>query len=306
MKTIQDVSNWCNANQKPVTKESASEYSRRYYHQQVMIGFDWFQPKEKTEAEISHLVELIFGKLFFLGVPSNDLENYRSLIYCFINWLAGYEAYPILGDDEYTNQLRNIDSHKGFYLYGSTGVGKTTFLDAVSLACDQFNNEKNHSPLLIYNHGIACSRFCPIKVRANQITRSFAIGGYIGLYGSNGQCMDGGIDPFFAVRATGGKETCTSIASYDTGSICQVQPKNGCYPALYIDDFAWGQTAANTKNFGNSINVLEEVIKNRYDEDLLTFCTSNVKPTELTDATKDRMKAQFNVICFDRVESFRK
>lgn len=303
MKRYSDFRNWCKRNNKVVDSTSLGEYVKIYSHDQILIGLEPSLRKD-VQKDINILSDLIDKHLVNLGVPQEDLyKNYTNIKRMFFNWLIGYNSIAYdnkIDDATLIDQYINISFNKGFYLYGNSGVGKTTFLDAVSLALDEFN--KTNDKILIYSHREK-KNFCNIKVRANQITRAYSIGGYIGVI-MEGKIVDGGIDKFFQTIADKGRESADYIKSYN--SVSQVDSSIGCYPCLYIDDFQWAHTASNTTNFGNAINVIEEVIKNRYDENMVTFATSNVKPQDMTDATKDRLRAQFNVIIFDRCESFRK
>lgn len=61
----------------------------------------------------------------------------------------------------------------------------------------------------------------------------------------------------------------------------------------------------NKKNFGNEINVMEDIIQNRYDRGLIgkTHLTSNLSADEITEAygsrVASRMREMFNIISFD-------
>lgn len=305
MKRFNDYKQWCTINNKVVCEDTIKEYSRLYSNEQVFFGL---APEIRTnlQQDVTTLGSIIYDKLRFLGVPDEDIDkNYGNIIAMFMNWLIGFNsiAYDEKKDSkEVIDMYKNISFNKGFYLYGNSGIGKTTFLDAISLAVSEFNNTQH--PILIYNHRTP-TFFCPIKVRANQITRNYSIGGYMGVVKEN-KIVCGGIDQFFDVKPNYGRKYADRVNIYDSGTISQVNSDYGCYPCLYIDDFSWGHTQGNTNNFGNSINVIEEVIKNRYDENMLTFATSNVMVNDMSDATADRLSAQFNVIVFDRSASFRK
>lgn len=305
MKRYSDYQNWCKRNNKVVGSISLSEYAKVYSHDQILIGLEP-SLRKNTQEDINKLTELIRYYLGVLGVPDEDIDtNYYNITCMFFNWLVGRKvfAYDATTDDQAIIDIyESISYNKGFYFYGNSGVGKTTFLDAVSLALNDFN--KSNDPIKFYSHEELMS-FCPIKVRANQMTRNYSIGGYVGVI-EEGHVKYGGIDQFFQLKPNLGRIAMCSFNMSESKSIAQVHEKIGCYPCLYIDDFQWGQTAHNTSSYGNPINVIEEVIKNRYDENMLTFATSNVRPQDMTDATKDRLRAQFNLIIFDRCESFRK
>lgn len=307
MKRYSDYQNWCKRNNKVVDGTSLNEYVRLYSYDQILIGLEPSLRKNLQE-DINKLDALIKYYLGVLGVPAEDIDkNYYNIIVMFFNWLVGRKAYKYDATKDsqaIIDIYDNISYNKGFYFYGNSGVGKTTFLDAVSLALNDFNKDKNNDPIIFYSHQERHT-FCPIKVRANQMTRNYSIGGYVGVI-EDGEVKRGGIDQFFQPRPNLQRIAMCSFSLSESRSIAQVHEKIGCYPCLYIDDFQWGHTANNTSSYGNPINVIEEVIKNRYDENMLTFATSNVRPQDVTDATKDRLRAQFNLIIFDRTESFRK
>lgn len=306
MKRFNDYKQWCARNGKAVNNDTIKEYARLYSNEQVFFGL---APEIRCnlQQDIATLGNLIYDKLRFLGVPDEDIDkNYGNLTAMFMNWLIGFNsiAYDEKKDSqEAITMYANISFNKGFYFYGNSGIGKTTFLDAVSLAISEFNNN-TQEPILIYNHRTP-TFFCPVKVRANQITRNYSIGGYMGIVKEN-KIVCGGIDQFFDVKPNYGRKYADRVNIGESGTISQVNAEYGCYPCLYIDDFSWGHTQGNTNSFGNSINVIEEVVKNRYDENMLTFATSNVMVSDMSDATMDRLASQFNVIIFDRNTSFRK
>lgn len=313
MKRFSDYKKWCVSNGKAVSNDTIKEYVKAYANEQVFFGLAPEIRGDNFQQDVSTLGKLIEDKLRLFGVPDEDIyKNYGNLITMFLNWMIGFNsiAYDENKDSqEVINSYINISFNKGFYLYGNSGIGKTTFLDAISLAISEFNNDtqkpnSTQTPIFIYNHRTSVL-FCPIKVRANQITRNYSIGGYMGIIKDN-RIVCGGIDQFFDIKPNYGRKYANTVDIVNSGTISQVNSDYGCYPCLYIDDFSWGHTQSNTNNFGNSINVIEEVIKNRYDENMLTFATSNVMVNNMSDATADRLASQFNVIIFDRNTSFRK
>lgn len=255
--------------------------------------------------------EVFYNKLVLLGVPENEVSNYDALLCGFLKWVFE-DTYitPSLNENasdadiNFYNYLMELDPSKGFYLYGNTGVGKTTFLDAITLALAETRLFKFNS------HSVREIDFCPIKVSAGEILRIHQSYGYEGKrdYGSFkpgiNTLMSPG-DPYNEFH-----EPCTRYDNMKTFGQLPIMDRFGslytCYPVLYIDDFMWGNTGEQSSYFGNKTNVLEEIVKTRCDNDLITFITSNVKPGSMSDATIDRMRENFNVICFDRTESFRK
>lgn len=262
------------------TKDCAT-IAQKYWNKQVLQFTG-------TKEDSTRLCQLIFDKLVYLGVPQDDLNNYTILANVFVGWISGTN-YSEYSDDKI--EFEEIRSDKGFYLIGTPGTGKTTFLDACCLALNEFTKE-NRS-LTFYSHfsnkNTNKVRFIPLKVRANSITRAFRIGGDIGRLENNK--IIGGIDRYSKIGVNENDKFRDYEADIET-------PNEDRYPVLYIDDFRWGGTTANSSSFGNQVDVLTEVIKNRYDRDLMTFITSNSAPSEIDDATKDRMKAMFNVILF--------
>jgi len=264
--------------------QAAKETAETYWNNQVL---QW--SGDNSSADV--LARIIYSKLNFLGVPASDLSNYTELIDIFMNWLMGNLKK---GNDNDKFQYGDINPNKGFYLIGEPGAGKTTFLDAVSLALIEYSESSECNNITFYSHYSSKNKnqvkFRPLKVRANSITRSFRIGGDMGKIVDNK--LIGGIDRYSIL---GKNEDDTAHIKFE-GDI--ELPNEKRYPVLYVDDFRWGSTNNNTSSFGNSVDVLTEIIKNRYDRNLLTFITSNSAPSDIESATKDRMKAMFNVIIF--------
>lgn len=262
------------------TKDCAT-IAQKYWNKQVLQFTG-------TKEDSTRLCQLIFDKLVYLGVPQDEVNNYTMLANVFVGWISG-NNYSGYSDDKI--EFEEIRNDKGFYLIGTPGTGKTTFLDACCLALNEFTKETRS--LIFYSHFSKSNtnrvRFIPLKVRANSITRAFRIGGDTGRFENNK--IIGGIDRYSKI----GVNENDKFRDYE-GDI--ETPNEDRYPVLYIDDFRWGGTTANSSSFGNYVDVLTEVIKNRYDRDLLTFITSNSAPNEIDDATKDRMKAMFNVVLF--------
>jgi DNA replication protein DnaC len=80
---------------------------------------------------------------------------------------------------------------------------------------------------------------------------------------------------------------------------------------VYFDDL--GLEEVNVKMFGNSANVMSEILIDRYDsfktKGVLTYASSNLTPSQFEDVygarMRDRMKEMFNLITV-KGESFRK
>lgn len=270
--------------------QAAPAVAETYWNNQVL---QWKGSNEDANV----LVTIICNKLIFLGVPQSELHNYTELIDIFMNWLIGNST---LAKDSDRLQYGDIDPRKGFYFIGQPGTGKTTFLDAVSLALIEYSETASGNNICFYSHysnkNQNLVKFRPLKVRANSITRAFRIGGDMGKQTDNK--IIGGIDRYSVI----GKNEDDNPHIKFEGDI--ERPEEKRYPVLYIDDFRWGSTNNNTSSFGNSVDVLTEVIKNRYDRNLLTFITSNTAPADIDEATRDRMTAMFNVVVF-KGDSFR-
>lgn len=273
--------------------QDAKSVAETYWNNQVL---QWKGGNEEANA----LASIIYNKLIFLGVPRNDLSNYTELLDIFMNWLIG--NYVQVSNSERI-QHGGIDPSKGFYLVGEPGTGKTTFMDAVSLALIEYSETAYGNNICFFSHYKKNNKiqqsvkFRPLKVRANSITRAFRIGGDIGKIVDNKPI--GGTDRYSVI---GKNEDDTPHINFD-GDL--ERPEEKRYPILYVDDFRWGSTNNNTSSFGNSVDILTEVIKNRYDKNLLTFITSNTTQSDIDSATKDRMKSMFNVIVL-KGNSFRK
>ena len=255
--------------------------------------------------------EVFYKKLVLLGVPENEVSNYSSLLCGFLKWVYEDDCITLTFDEKasesevsFYQYVMNLDPSKGLYLYGNTGVGKTTFLDAITLSLAETRLFK------FYSHSVREIDFCPIKVSAEEILRIYKDYGYEGKREINSfrpginTLMSPG-DPYNSLH-----EPCTRYDNMKTFGRLPVMDRFGllytCYPVLYIDDFMWGNTSEQSSHYGHRTNVLEEIVKTRCDNDMITFITSNVKPDSMSDATIDRMRENFNVICFDRTESFRK
>lgn len=80
------------------------------------------------------------------------------------------------------------------------------------------------------------------------------------------------------------------------------------YETLIIDDLGSEDTA--TMHFGNSKNVLEEVLSRRYDHNLMTMVTTNMTMDQIKSMYKvriyDRVREMFNLIYFQGVSHRKK
>lgn len=113
-----------------------------------------------------------------------------------------------------------------------------------------------------------------------------------------------GIEKYWNCKSDTGQ---AQINTTETGSV-YIHNDAKFFPFLVIDDYGELQTLGLQKSYGNSIDVMNLIIKNRYDNQLLTCITSNTDIDENeTQALKDRFDAYFNFVDFDGFvrESFR-
>lgn len=76
-------------------------------------------------------------------------------------------------------------------------------------------------------------------------------------------------------------------------------------PCLFIDDI--GTEMSQSQNFGNKINVVENLLDMREDNNLLTFATTNLEKfsEQYDDRLISRMNSLFNVISINHDKDYR-
>lgn len=230
----------------------------------------------------------------------------------YLNYLTDY----FVGEEVFSHPFKKINPHKGIYMLGDTGCGKTSLMKAFIMALAVWQSSRitidgfMHSNLHFYSHQTK-SYFIPVMVTASEIISRFQ---------EEGEKMFDAFDSVktyesaYEVTSYEGMEEVKRLYESPSTEICYRQlfdnptktfPKKDRYPVLCIDDLGYGTTSDSQQRYGNTFNPLDEIIKRRYDRKLITFVTSNVPLKEVcSKQTIDRCKETFNVLVFDN-ESFR-
>ncbi len=114
---------------------------------------------------------------------------------------------------------------------------------------------------------------------------------------------------FNAINETGNSDTTKRFTIASAQEICENVRQNPLWlqnyrrtEFLYIDDL--GCEPIEIKDYGNSITPLIDVLYSRYENKLITICTSNLGNDDLAtrygERLADRMKEMFNRIPFTR------
>lgn len=308
MITRKIIQNWCEQSGNEFNPESIKKFASFNKTKQVYCGYPYILTGSDMSRNAIAFTKVFTSALrYAIGDMNADVSAYTPLLAMFCNWANQYEIFEELNIPE---QLRGMDPSKGFYIYGTPGNGKTTLMRAFALTMNQLNRnpcipaqycrtEMPYNPMFpMYNHG-RVTGFNPVMVNASNIVSGYMSEGVDAIrpYSDIKDTMRPGDDRIDAVLTQNDK------SMYYGGT-------SESFPALIIDDFGWDGNEDAYKHYGADWLVLTSVVKNRYDNDLVTFITSNFNPLscEIDEAVIDRFRHMFNVVDMDSVigESFRK